>query len=573
MMDVVNEEGIHTAAFMTSAQIGKTEGLLNIVGYFVDQDPSPMLVMQPTLQMAEAFSKDRLAPMFRDTPALSSKVGDPRSKDTANTLLHKKFPGGHVTMCGANSPASLASRPIRVVAADEIDRYPVSAGTEGDPLSLARKRTATFHNRMNLFWSTPTVEGASRIKMAWEESDQRRYYVPCPECGVMQTLQWRQVTWAKGEDGHWDGSDPWYECEACECEITEADKMAMLRAGRWVAESFSDGIAGFHLNELYSPWRRWREVVSDFMAAKGDTELMRVWVNTSLGETFEEGGDGVEATDLYARREVYSHEVPAGGLVLTAGVDVQDDRLEAEVFAWGMGQERWSVTYRVLWGNPAEDAVWEELDDIILNGRFGNASGASLGVASTCIDSGGHHTQAVYEYCRARQGRRVFPTVGRAGFGRPIVSQPSRKRHGRGRRPVDLFTLGVDEAKTHIHGKLQLAQPGPGYCHFPENNEYGEEYFAQLAAEVVQTQFVRGVPRRVWKQIRPRNEALDINVLGYAALILLNPNFGAIAKRQEDATDEPAKQPTPMEQAREQHVRRTRSRRTGNGFTVNGWKK
>lgn len=560
IMDAFTDEGIHTVVVMSSAQVGKSEFLLNAIGYYASQDPAPLLMLQPTLQMGEAFSKDRVAPMFRDTPTLRHLIGEVRTKDSANTLLHKKFPGGHLTIAGANSAAGLASRPIRIVLADEVDRYPVSAGSEGDPLNLAKKRTATFHNRKIALTSTPTVKGASRIEMAYQESDQRRYYVPCLSCGTYQPLEWQNLRWEKGAEDR-----PWYECDHCGGQHTERDKMPMLRGGRWVAEAVAPGVAGFHLNELYSPWRKWSEMVFDFLEAKKDSELLRVFVNTSLGETFEEEGDGVEPSGLYARREHYGAEVPSGGLVLVAGVDVQDEYLVCQVRAYGHGEESWSIANRVIHGDPGRDKVWADLDDIILNGRWRHEGGQDLRVAATCIDSGGHHTQRVYDYVRTRKQSRVFAIKGMAGFGRPMVSAPSPKRHGRERRKADLFTLGVDEIKSLIYTRLGQAEPGAGYLHFPITDEFGEEFFAQLGAEQVRTKFVRGVPRREWVQIRKRNEALDTTVYAHAAVILLNPNYSAIEERL-------GERPTRQEPvAKEQGLRQNRRPARKKGF-VNGWR-
>ena len=570
MMDALAEEGIHTVVIMSSAQVGKSEaGILNPLGFYIDQDPSPIMMLQPTLQMGEAFSKDRVAPMLRDTPALAGKVGDPRTKDSNNTLLHKKFPGGHLTICGANSPASLASRPIRVLLADEIDRYPVSAGTEGDPLNLARKRTATFHNRKLLMTSTPTVKGASRIEMAYEDSDKRRYYVPCPHCETMQPLEWSHLQWGKDDKGHWDGKDPWYSCDGCGVSLTEADKAKMLKGGRWIAEGTAPGIAGFHLNELYSPWRLWREMVEDWLAAQKDSELLRVFVNTSLGETFEEASEGIEHEGLFARREPYAAEVPAGAVVLIAGADVQDDRVEISIFGVGTeGEELWAIDHRVIHGDPAGDALWLAVDDVLLSGKFQHESGATLGIASTCIDSGGHHTKRVYEYCRTRKHKRIFAIKGMGGFGRAMVSAPSGKRHGRDRRPVDLYTLGVDELKSLIYARLNNAKPGQGYIHFPIHDSFTEEYFEQLTSEVIKTKFKMGVPYRVWElPSGRRNEALDCAGYAYAALILLKPNLEALAARLGDVEDpgEPAE--------KEQGPRKSRNRpaRKRGGFAT-GWK-
>jgi len=569
MMDALNEDEVHTVVFMTSSQVGKTEILLNILGYFVDQDPSPMLCLQPnTKPMGEAFSKDRVAPMFRDTPALRGKVSDPRSRDSSNTLLHKKFPGGHLTITGANSPASLASRPIRVVLGDEIDRYPVSAGSEGDPLSLAKKRTTTFANRKIILTSTPTTKGASRIEMAWDESDQRFYMVPCPHCGEHQRLVWSNVQWQKDDEGVWDGEDPVYICQECGSAIGEADKIQMLRAGQWEASRQSDGVAGFHLSELYSPWKTWREVVADWYEAQKDTELLRVFVNTSLGETFEESGERVDGTGLMARREQYAAQVPAGALVLVAGVDVQDDRLEATVWGYGRDDETWAITHRVMYGDPADDEVWADLDALIFAERFTHESGQAMRIAGTCIDSGGHHTQRVYGYCHdpKRKRARIFAIKGYAGFGRRAVGAPSRARSGRDGRPVDLYTLGVDELKRLVAGRLRRLKAGPGYVHFPVSDEFEEDYFQQLSAEELRRKIVSGVPTFYWHQLRDRNEALDCAVYAHAARVLINPNYDALEARiGAGAGDDAAPEASLKSPSRP-------ARRPRRGGFVNGWR-
>ena len=286
IMDAFSDPHVEDVVCMTSAQIGKTEILNNIVGFFIDQDPSPMLVLQPTVDMAQAYSKDRLAPMVRDNPCLRDKVKDPKAKDSGNTILHKTFSGGHITIVGANSPSSLASRPIRIVLCDEVDRYPESAGGEGDPINLAKKRNTTFWNKKNALFSTPTIKGLSRIESAYEQSDKRKYYVKCPHCNFEQTLMWGQVKW---EDS--DPSTAYYECADCRAQLNDTDKINMVKTGRWIAENPFNGIAGFHINELYSPWRKFADTVKDFLNSKKDTEKLKTWVNTALGETWEEQGD------------------------------------------------------------------------------------------------------------------------------------------------------------------------------------------------------------------------------------------------------------------------------------------
>ena len=525
MMDALNEPGVSEVVFMTSAQVGKTEILNNILAYFIHQDPSPILFIQPTLDMAESWSKDRFAPMIRDTEALKQLIRDPRSRDSGNTLLHKKFPGGHITMAGANSPSSLASRPIRIVLLDEEDRYPASAGTEGDPGSLAQKRTTTFWNRLLVSASTPTIEGESRIDARYKQSDQRKYYVPCPECKEYQIFAWGNLKFDKT-----DPTTAHYICEHCGSVLTESDKLWMLAHGKWQADAEFNGVAGFHISELYSPWVKWSEMVASFLKAKRLPETLQTWINTSLGETWKEKTDGIDFSSLLNRKENWGRIAPKNVLVITCGVDVQDDRIEAEIIGWGVDEESWSLQYHVFHGNPSEAKIWNDLDNL-LGQQITHESGGNLQIACTCIDSGGHHTQAVYEYCKEREINRVFAVKGANQIGKPLVSKFSRNNKLR----VKLFMIGTDTAKQLIYSRLKIHKPSAGYCHFPSN--YPEEYFKQLTSERIQTKFINGHPQRVWiKQNGKRNEALDCRVYGLAALHILNPNldmFASEAEKQE----------------------------------------
>lgn len=533
-MDAVNDPTVTDIVVMKSAQVGWTEVLGNVVGYFISQDPSPMLLIQPTLDMAQTWSKDRLAPMLRDTPALRGTVSDPKSKDSNNTILHKTFAGGHLSIAGANSAAGLASRPIRVLLCDEVDRYPPSAGSEGDPVNLARKRTTTFWNRKRLMGSTPTVKGTSRIEAAFESSDQRRYYVPCPHCDEMQPLKWAHVKWP---DSH--PEQAYYACEKCGAVITDADKPAMLAAGEWRSSMPFNGTAGFHLNELYSPWVSFGDMASMFVEAKKLPETLQTWVNTALGETWEDRGEQIDESGLLERRENYGPAVPIDAVVLTAGVDIQDDRLEIEVVGWGAGYESWSAEYNVLHGDPAKPDIWQKLDDYLLT-QFDHESGAKMRIVSACVDTGGHHTQAAYRFCKARYSRHVYAIKGMAGTGRPLVRAPDRKS----RASVRLFQIGVDTAKEMLYSRLKIAEKGPGYCHFPAH--YDADYFTKLTAEKVMTKYTRGFATRVWvkKTTSIRNEALDCRVYAMAALELSGVNIeraGArLAQRAERAKHEHA---------------------------------
>jgi phage terminase large subunit GpA-like protein len=511
IMDAISDPAIDTVVVMSSAQVGKTEVINNVVGFHIAQDPAPLLVVMPTLEMGEAWSKDRLAPMLRDTPALKDKVKDPRARDSGNTLLHKVFPGGHVTVCGANSPSSLASRPIRIVLCDEVDRYPVSAGTEGDPVTLARKRSATFWNRKMVLTSTPTVKGASRIEMAFEASDQRRFYVACPHCTDAQVLLWTNVKWPANQP-----EKASYHCGLCGAEWSDVQRWQAIRRGEWRAEASFTGTAGFHLSELYSSWTRISDMARAFLEAKRSPETLKAFINTSLGETWEDEGERVDETGLLGRREDFGQHLPEGVKVLTVGVDLQDDRIEVEVVGWGIEEESWSISHQRIFGDPSAPALWADLDKL-LEQKFLRNDGAELQISAACVDTGGHHTQAAYRYCRDRYRRRVYAVKGMAGA-RPVwPKKASRNNSGK----VNLFLIGVDAGKDSIYSRLRITRPGPGFCHFPMERD--PDWFAQLTAETVQTRYSKGFPTRVWsKKPGARNEALDCRVYSYAALQSLN---------------------------------------------------
>lgn len=520
-MDAVCDPTIHTVVVMSSAQVGKTEVINNIVGFYVHQDPAPILLLQPTLEMAQAWSKDRLAPMLRDTPALRGKVKDPRTRDSGNTMLHKVFPGGHITMAGSNSPASLASRPIRIILCDEVDRYPLSAGTEGDPVNLAKKRSATFWNRKLVLTSTPTIKGLSRIEAAFDESDKRRFHVPCPHCETFAAMEWSQIHFENN-----DASTTFWACGECGGTASDVDKLRMLKRGKWIAECESNGTAGFHLNELYSPWRPWADVVADFLQAnlakkRGNLELMQVWVNTSLGETWEEEGESIDYNMLYRRREHYAAEVPYGVQVLTAYVDTQDDRLEFEVCGWGAGEESWSIDYVRLYGDPSKQQLWDVLANQ-LRRQYKRQDGTQIDVKLVGIDSGGHFTDEVYKFSIKHGARWIIPTKGSSMRNQPIANFP-RKPNA---KKVYLTTIGPDTAKEVVYRRYEIMDPGPGYCHYPVKDAYDEQYFTQATAEKKIKRYTHGVPYYVWDAEKRRNEALDCRVGNLAMIRILQAHFG-----------------------------------------------
>jgi phage terminase large subunit GpA-like protein len=546
-MDALNDPSIREVVFMKSAQVGWTEMLNNVIGYFVHQDPSPIMLMQPTLEMAEAWSKDRLAPMIRDTPVLRDRIADAKARDSGNTLLHKRFNGGHLTITGANSPSSLASRPIRVLAADEVDRFPISAGTEGDPIDLARKRTTTFWNRKVMLGSTPTIKGASRIEAAFQQSDQRYFFVPCPHCKEFQRLFWAQVRWDDGKP-----ETARYVCSSCGTLLDEQDRRWMIGAdpvldadgnpviceatgeplttprGEWRGTEPFNGVAGFHLFELYSPFVSMEEMVANFLRAKILPETLKTWVNTALGETWEEKGSTVEAGSLLERREAYGPDlIPEGVLLLTVGGDVQADRVELQLLGWGADEECWLLEQYVLRGDPDKAELWREVDEYLLR-RYTTEEGRTLVVEAAAIDSGGHSTQAVYDFVVSRKRRRVFAIKGMAGTGR-LAWPKAASRTAKSRAKV--FILGVDTIKSTLYGRIgKVPDPGPGYIHLPDSIDEG--FLKQLTSEKAITKYVRGRPTVVWE---PRSkgiaqEAQDCWVYGYAAM--LGRGGGALLTRR-----------------------------------------
>lgn len=550
---------IHKVVFMKAVQIGATECLNNFVGYTIHQSPGPMMVIQPTVEMAKRWSRQRLTSMIEETPVLRGLVKEAREKDSGNTVLSKEFAGGLLIITGANSAVGLRSMPAGKIGLDEIDGYPYDVEGEGDPVGIAEKRASNFPNKKLFLTSTPTVKGFSRIELAYEQSDKRRYHVPCPFCGHFQVLVWSGIRWDKDLAGGPRLETIHYQCSGCGEKVLEHHKTSMLEQGKWIAEAPGPGKpAGFHLSGLYSPigWVSWREIAEEFFDSKKDTQLFKTWINTRLGETWEEAGEKISDGFLFSRREDYgAHDVPAGGLVLTAGIDVQQDRIELQVLAWGKGEECWSVTYEIFWGDTAKEDVWNDLD-LFLQSTFLHESGVKLKIAATGIDTG-DQTKQVYSFVKPRQNRRIFAVKGSSLSGMPLVARPSKNNLA----GVQLFPIGTDTAKDMIYGRLKIKDPGPGCMHFPVN--YDEEYFRQLTAEKIVTKYVKGFPTRTYKLTRERNEALDTAVYATAALAILNPNFEMLAEQfkgqhAEESNAEAQKVGAPMPRRRGGFVNRWR---------------
>ena len=517
---------IQSVTLIKGAQLGGTEAGSNWIGYLIDHAPGPVLAVQPTVEMAKRNSKQRIDPLIQESQRLREKVKSPRSRDSGNTILAKEFPGGILVMTGANSAVGLRSLPARYLFLDEIDAYPGDVDGEGDPVALAEARARTFARRKIFKVSTPTIEGRSRIQSAYEASDQRKYEVPCPHCGFFQELIWPRVKWEPGKT-----NTAHYICSACEQAVGEHHKTAMLAKGRWVAKNPHAPIrhVGFHLNSLYSPvgWFSWADAAELWESAQKNPDRLRSFVNTVLGETWKEKGDAPEWQRIFERREAYEfNRVPIGGIFLTAGVDVQKDRLECEIVAWGEDKQSWSIDYRVVPGDSNEEATWNELFGF-LNEQFPCETGGRLRIRMMAIDSG-YNTQIVYNQVRKYPINRVIAVKG-SDFSQMIISSPSTVdvdfKGKKIRRGVKVWTVGSAIVKTELYGWLRLGKPTntgeaypAGYCHFPE---YDEHYFKMLTAEQMVVRVTKSGGRRYeWEKVRERNEALDCRIYARAAAAL-----------------------------------------------------
>ncbi len=529
IMDSISDPEIEKIVLMCSSQVGKTEIILNILGYHIDYDPAPIMVVMPTVDLAKAFSKKRLATMIRDTPAISGKISDSKSRDGDNTILEKGFAGGYVVMVGANSPTGLSSRPIRVLLADEVDRFPMSAGDEGDPLSLAEKRTTTFHNRKKVFVSTPTEKETSRIEAEFESSTKEEWNLPCPMCGKYQPLAWSQIRF----------EDVTMECKFCKERFTEFEWKE--REGLWIAANPEiNGVRGFHLNALASPWERWGTIIDNFRDAKSKgKEVLKTWINTTLGESWEDqDGEMADEEVLLKRRERYECELPEKVLILTAGVDVQDDRLEIEVVGWSHNYESWGIEYRQFMGDPEKLQVWNDLD-LYLQKEFSFSDGNKLMISCCCVDSG-YNASDVYKFCKKREHRRIFAIKGKGGYGIPFVGKPTRTKLEK----CALFTLGVDSGKSKIISRLKVQfEEEPGYCHFPieSGRGYDQYYFKALTSERRVVKFSKGIKQLEWvkKKSGIRNEALDLRNYATAAVEILSPPFDVLERTIRNSNNNP----------------------------------
>ncbi|WP_242467092.1 phage terminase large subunit family protein [Ectothiorhodospira shaposhnikovii] len=521
---------VERVVFMKAAQLGATEMGSNWIGYVIHHAPGPMMAVWPTVEMAKRNSKQRIDPLIEESGVLAELIAPARSRDSGNTILAKEFRGGVLVMTGANSAVGLRSMPVRYLFLDEVDGYPLDVEGEGDAISLAEARTRTFARRKIFIVSTPTISGASAIEREYEASDQRCYFVPCPHCSHRQWLRFEQLRWEKGQP-----DSAAYVCESCDAPISEHHKTWMLEHGEWRALAPENGAktAGFHLSSLYSPvgWRSWREIAVAWELAvskeSGSAAAIKTFKNTELGETWVEEGEAPDWQRLVERREDYPvGSIPPGGLLLVGGADVQKDRIEASIWAFGRGKESWLVEHRVLMGDTARDAVWKQLADLLAE-NWTHASGAAMPLARFALDTG-FATQETYTFVRASRDPRVMAIKGVAR-GAALIGTPTAVDISKGgkklRRGIKVFSVAVGIAKLELYNNLRksadVAEDGitaiypAGFIHLPHVDA---EFIQQLCAEQLITRRDRnGFPIREWQKMRERNEALDCYVYARAA--------------------------------------------------------
>ena len=574
IMDAFTDPKVEKISLVASSQVGKSELELNIIGYIIDQDPGSILYIQPTVDDAKKFSRLRIAPMIRDCPTLQRKVADIKSRDSGNTMLQKSFPGGMLTIVGSNSASGLASTPAKYVLGDERDRWALSAGTEGDPWKLAEARTTTFYNSKMVDVSTPTDKGTSNIEKSFNEGTRERWCHKCPHCGeysniVFDDIKFEFDTIGSGRTKDYVVNSVSWCCPECGC-LTSEDDMRNQPA-MWIAENpdaYKRGHRSFWLNAFSSPWQGWAKVVYAFLVARKDPQRLKVVYNTMLGELWEDRGDLEDEDTMLARREDYgtredgtSVELPDGVLVLTCGVDTQDDRLEYEVVGHGHYGETWGIKKGIIMGDPGYDEPWERLDDVVSH-VYKFKDGTGLTISMTFVDSGGHKTQYVYKQCRARLQRRVFAIKGQGGDGVPYTKPPSKVKiivNGQAIGQTWLYSIGVDAGKADIMGALKVQEPGPKYCHFPKGIDrgYDNAFFAGLLSEKLVMKSERGRTRWAWVKLpgHERNEALDCRNYAMAALRVLDPDMDKVAARLRQKADGKAPEPAPQPKKRKKTSR------------------
>lgn len=569
ILDSFTDPLIEHIVVVAASQVGKSETINNMVGYCIDQDPGPILLIQPTIDDVKRYSEMRIAPMIRETRCLKRKVADPKSRDAANTKRQKSFPGGVLVMTGSNVAHDLSSMPIRYVFGDERDRWATSAGSEGDPWELAVARTRTFYNKKMVEVSTPTVKGASAIENSYNLGTMERWKTQCPHCGEYVEITFDNIRFEYDDAENGDKkifhiSEIFYVCP--ECGGISDEHTMKSQPAKWVATvpeaRKHHKTRSFWLTAWVSPWATWESIILQFLQAGTDSAKLQVVYNTQFGELWEERGDMASEDDVMARREVYEAEVPDGVLLLTCGVDTQDDRLEYEVVGHRRYGETWGIKKGVILGRPDTEEVWERLDEV-LSHKYKFKSGVSLQISLTFIDEGGHFTQEVRQHCLARQYDHVFAIKGANRPDIPYTAPPKKQKivvNGKVIGQVWVYEIGVNAGKQKIVDNLRVQSPGANYCHFPLRDDYGKQFFKQLMSE-----HLAYVPKLKhpwqWQKIpgHERNEAFDIRNYNLAACEILSPDWDAIEQKLRTAKPGEENASIPMKEKKAKPRKRKKS--------------
>jgi len=520
IMDQLSENSTaRLVAFMKSSQVGGTEVASNWLGYIMTHSKGPVAVVMPTEKSLTDWMSQKFEPMADATPAVGAVLAKRSNSGSDNNAQRKKFTGGILYAKTAGSTAELKSTSLRYAIADECDEYDWTT-TQGDPLGLLEVRLTTFHDRKLYVPSSPTMKDASRIEELFDAGDRRRYHVPCPHCNELQPLVWANLRWSKKPDNPRRILDCWYVCRECGAEIPEHHKPDMLARGRWVAEAPGAPYPSYHISALYSPLGlglTWSELAAEWIEAQDDPAKLMRFMNTRLGETWADRSRDTKPNALEARAEPYElRTIPPGCLVLTAGCDVQDDRIEIQILGHGRGDRVWTIDYHVLPGNPADEAVWDKLADY-LTATFINSTGRTLRIEAAGIDSGGHHTHAVYAFVRSGRVRRALALKGASSPGRAILGKPSQQdvtwRGKTAKKGVLLYSVGADTAKHLLYARLNGdadKDPADRKVRFSQQIDTG--FYDQLVSETFN-------PRKNRWEIKKgkRNEALDTWVYALAA--------------------------------------------------------
>ncbi|ADJ23029.1 terminase GpA [Hyphomicrobium denitrificans ATCC 51888] len=529
-MDAACDPDVEIIVLEWSSQVGKTEVLLNAACYYIDQDPSPQMFVLPDLNLAESFSTNRFSPTVEASPRLLERIGRARSRDSDQKKLEKSYAGGDIVFAGANSASSLASRPRRIVIFDEIDKYKASIGNDGDPIKQGFQRTQNFWNRKKFLASTPTIEGASAIDAWFLRSDQRYFEVPCPHCGLFQALEWESVKWDKGKPetaryhcGHTDEKTG--EIVGCGEPWDQRQVLLAVRKGLWKARAPFNGVAGFKIWAIYSPWVSMADLVKEWEDCEGKPAEEQTFWNLKLGRVYNPSKKAkTTPQELFDRREDYGpssngYVIPDEVLAITAGVDVQADRFECQYIGWAAGDEKFVLDHVIHYDDPTAPGAFERMEQALLFREFDLENGETLAVESVAIDAG-NWFQVVMEFVRASRAafKPYYATKGKDGAGRQLM----RESESKFKLGAKLHLIGVDDGKTMLYHELAVVPDEKAgiqryRVHFPKHLEL--KYFEQLVSETLKIDYRKGRPVRVWMPPAggKRNEALDTFIYAMAA--------------------------------------------------------